>query len=70
MFNFSLSFFNDKERGKKKNLDQKKMLFWDILKRDFEDVWTKRSMSEPLAKFREFDLENHVKQKLVKILIK
>ena len=68
-------------RREEKNLDQKKMPFWifinnflveveiHILKWDFENVWTKRSISEPLAKFRESDLENNVRQKLVKLLI-
>ena len=39
-----------------------------ILKWDLEDVWTKRSIIEPLEKFREFDLENHVMQETSKTI--
>ena len=36
------------------------MVIGKLLKGDPQDVWTKRSISKPLAKFREFDSEDNV----------
>ena len=71
--NLFLSFLDDKERKKIGSKENTILEFYQQFScvngdRDFEDVWTKMSIIEHLAKLREFDLENSVMEETSKTM--